>query len=108
MVLFAHVFGFIFSKLKMPNVVGEIFGGLLLGPTFFGHFAPKLYQDIFLAQGDLLAMIYWLGLVLLMFCSGFEIQRKFEKRDEKVILALVIGTTVVPLFLVGFRLTFLT
>jgi Kef-type K+ transport system membrane component KefB len=32
-----------------------------------------------------------------MFCSGFEIQRKFEKRDEKVILALVIGTTVVPL-----------
>jgi len=44
----------------------------------------------------------------LMFCSGFEIQRKFEKRDEKVILALVIGTTVVPLFLVGFRLTFLT
>ena len=97
LVLFAHVFGFIFSKLKMPNVVGEIFGGLLLGPTFFGHFAPKLYHDIFLAQGELLATIYWLGLVLLMFCSGFEIQRKFEKRDGRVITALVIGTTVVPL-----------
>ena len=57
----------------------------------------KLYHDIFLAQGELLATIYWLGLVLLMFCSGFEIQRKFEKRDGKVITALVIGTTVVPL-----------
>jgi Kef-type K+ transport system membrane component KefB len=97
LVLFAHLFGFIFSKLKMPNVVGEIFGGLLLGPTFFGYIAPELYQDIFLAQGELLATIYWLGLVLLMFSSGFEIERKFEKRDEKVIIALVIGTTVIPL-----------
>lgn len=97
LVSIAHLFGHIFSKLKMPNVVGEIFGGLLLGPTFLGQFSPATYDDIFLNQGELLAAIYWLGLVLLMFTSGFEIENKFEKKDKTTIIALVIGTTVVPL-----------
>jgi Kef-type K+ transport system membrane component KefB len=98
LVLFAHFFGYVFNRLKMPNVVGEIFGGLILGPTFFGYFNPEGYQSIFLDQGELLATIYWLGLVLLMFSSGFEIEKKFEKRDKRTITALVIGTTIIPLF----------
>lgn len=98
LVLSAHVFGYVFSRLKMPRVVGEIVGGLVFGPTFFGYFAPEFYKNIFLNQGELLAVIYWLGLILLMFSSGFEIERKFDKRDKKTILALVIGTTLIPLF----------
>lgn len=93
----AHLFGYIFSRLNMPRVVGEIFGGLILGPSFFGHFFPDLYKSVFLNQGELLAAIYWLGLVLLMFSSGFEIERKFDRQDTKTILALTIGTTLIPL-----------
>lgn len=93
----AHFFGYLFSRLNMPRVVGEIAGGLVLGPSCFGHFFPNLYQDIFLKQGELLAAIYWLGLVLLMFSSGFEIERKFDRRDKKTILSLIAGTTLIPL-----------
>ena len=93
----AHVSGYLFTKLRMPKVVGEIFGGLLLGPTLFGYFFPELYNRIFLAEGKLLAIVYWLGLVLLMFTSGFELQRKFDKSDKKTILWLVIGSTIFPL-----------
>jgi Kef-type K+ transport system membrane component KefB len=94
----AHFFGYIFTKLKMPKVVGEIFGGLLLGPTFLGYFAPSIYNKLFLEEGKLLAIIYWFGLVLLMFTSGFELERKFNRNDKKTIVWLVIGSTIFPLF----------
>jgi len=93
----AHFFGYIFTKFRLPKVVGEIFGGLLLGPTFLGFFAPEFYNRIFLAEGKLLAIVYWFGLVLLMFTSGFELERKFNKDDKKTIIWLVIGSTVFPL-----------
>ena len=45
----------------------------------------------------MLAIVYWFGLVLLMFTSGFELQRKFDKNDKKAIIWLVIGSTIFPL-----------
>ncbi len=104
LVLAAHVFGYLFSRLHMPRVVGEIFGGLLLGPTVLGFFVPELYTKIFLEQGELLAAIYNLGLVLLMFTSGFSIEHTFSTKDKKLIGALIIGTTAIP-FLFGWAAT---
>ncbi len=97
LLLSAHFFGYLFSRFKIPRVVGEIFGGLLLGPTFLGYLAPDFLKNIFLNQGELLASIYWLGLALLMFSSGFEIENNFDKKDKRLILALVVGTTAIPL-----------
>jgi Kef-type K+ transport system membrane component KefB len=77
----AHGFGYLFHKMRLPKVIGEIAGGLVLGPTFLGNFSPDLYSKIFNAfefEGRLISAIYWLGLVLLMFVSGFEIQRSFD------------------------------
>ncbi|HLD34132.1 MAG TPA: cation:proton antiporter [Candidatus Nanoarchaeia archaeon] len=99
----AHGFGYVFQKLRMPRVVGEIFGGLLLGPTVLGVFAPTVYQAI-ASEGKLLAVIYWLGLVLLMFISGFEVQSKFDAQDRKTVIALVIGSTIIP-FIFGWWIT---
>ncbi len=97
LLLSAYFFGYLFTKLKMPKVVGEIFGGLILGPTLFGYFLPEFYNRIFLSIGPLLAIFYWLGLVLLMFTSGFEVDRQYDKKDKKTIIWLVIGSTVFPL-----------
>jgi hypothetical protein len=38
----AHVVGSIFSRLRQPRAIGEVVGGLLLGPTLLGYFAPTL------------------------------------------------------------------
>lgn len=40
---FAIVFGEIMRRFKQPAVVGEMIGGILLGPTLLGWIAPSLY-----------------------------------------------------------------
>lgn len=100
----AHGFGYVFQRLlRIPKVIGEIMGGLVLGPTVLGFFFPSIYQWIFHAfasEGQLIAAIYWIGLVLLMFISGFEIEKSINKKDKKLIASLLLGATVLP-FLVG-------
>ena len=100
----AHSLGYLFQRLLgAPKVIGEIVGGLVLGPTILGFFFPSAYQWIFHAfgsEGQLIAIIYWIGLVLLMFISGFEIQKSVSREDKKLIAAILIGATSVS-FLVG-------
>lgn len=98
LLLFAHLFGYVFQRLHMPKVIGEIAGGLLLGPTLFGWLAPHLSTIIFgsfAAEDQIFSSFSWLGLVMLMFISGFELQKSFRKDDRKLILALLLGGTVV-------------
>lgn len=100
----AHSFGYLFQRLlAIPRVIGEIVGGVVLGPTVLGFFSPYAYQWIFNAfasEGQLIATIYWIGLLLLMFISGFEIQRSINRDDKKLIGAILVGSTAIP-FLVG-------
>lgn len=101
---FAHGCGYFFQRLLgFPKVIGEIAGGLLLGPTVLGFFLPSASQWIFQAfasEGQLIALLSWIGLVFLMFISGFEIQRSISREDKKLIVAMLCGATILP-FLVG-------
>ncbi len=99
----AHFFGYLFHKFKLPKVIGEIFGGFLLGPTVLGHIFPQAHNWLFSAfaeEGKLISLIYWFGLIILMFVSGFEIQKKFSKEDKKIVGAVILGATVIP-FIAG-------
>ncbi len=100
LLVFAHSLGYLFNKLKLPKVIGEILGGLLLGPTALGALSPATYNWLFNAfafEGKLISIVYWLGLLLLMFVSGFEINMAMEKEDKKTVFALLIGSTL-PFF----------
>lgn len=99
----AHLFGYLFHRFNLPRVVGEIFGGMLLGPTGLGFFFPGAHDWIFNAfeaEGKLLSIIYWFGLVLLMFVSGFELQKSIDRGDKKLIGIILFGATAIP-FLAG-------
>lgn len=100
LLFFAYLFGYLFNRLKMPKTVGEIVGGILLGPTLLGYIFPSFFQDIFLSNGKLLAILYWLGLILLMFSSGFEVQNKYDPSDKKTVLMITVLSTIIP-FVVG-------
>jgi Kef-type K+ transport system membrane component KefB len=103
LLLFAHTFGYLFHRIKLPRVIGEIAGGLLLGPSGLGFFAPNLYHWLFSAftgEGKLISMIAWIGLVLLMFISGFEIRKSLSREDKTFIFVLTLGSTALP-FLAG-------
>ncbi|MAU01602.1 MAG: sodium:proton exchanger [Anaerolineaceae bacterium] len=100
LLVFAHSLGYLFHRYKLPRVIGEILGGLLLGPSVLGYFAPGIHNWLFNAyegEGRLISIIYWFGLVLLMFISGFEMQKTFNRGDRKILAALVLGATVIPL-----------
>jgi Kef-type K+ transport system membrane component KefB len=99
----AHAVGHLFVVLRQPRVIGEITGGLLLGPTLFGALFPDLQAQVFPAQGPTASVVgatYQLGLLLLMFCSGAEMRSVF-RRDEGRIVALVTVSGVVLPFLAG-------
>src|SRR2546422_6699313 len=103
LLLAAHVLGFLFYEMKMPRVIGEILGGLLLGPTVLGYFTPDTQNWIFGAfpsEGKLLSLVSNLGLVLLMLVSGFEMQRSFSRADRRIATTFLVVATLVP-FLSG-------
>lgn len=104
---FAHIFGYAFSRLQMPKVVGEIFGGILLGPSFLGYFFPEVYESVFWSfegEGKVLSLIYWLGLICLMFVSGYKVKTELKKEDKKIVIGLLIGSTILP-FIAGWFMT---
>jgi Kef-type K+ transport system membrane component KefB len=103
LLLSAHFFGYLFQKITLPRVIGEIFGGALLGPTVLGYFFPQAHRWIFTAfeaEGKLLSIVYWFGLVLLMFISGFELQKSIDQKDRRMIIVTLLGSTIIP-FLAG-------
>lgn len=105
----AHLLGYLAERLSIPRVIGEVAGGLLLGPTILGYFFPQAFHALFLgfsAEGSLFGFLSQLGLLLLMFTSGLKFQHRFEKTDTKIGIAIIIGSTVLP-FLIGWYATYL-
>ena len=96
--------GYLFDRLGLPRVVGEIMGGLALGPSMLGGLFPDIHGWLFEAagkQGTALDVLYWIGLVLLLFTSGFRIQRNLSRDDRNTILVVLVAATALP-FGLGF------
>tara|TARA_E500000331_G_C16995145_1_gene599482 strand:- start:26 stop:316 length:291 start_codon:yes stop_codon:yes gene_type:complete len=77
LLLAAHSMGFVFDKLHLPRVVGEITGGFVLGPSCLGLVAPSVAAQLISGsplQEQLLSAFHWVGLTLLMFTAGFRVQ----------------------------------
>lgn len=98
LLLSAHVVGHLFALLRQPRVIGEIAGGLLVGPTVLGAVAPGAQAALFPDHGDAAAVLGWtyqLGLLLLMYCSGAEMRTVFSRNEGRVVsLVTVIGVAV--------------
>lgn len=96
----AHVMGFVFELMKQPRVIGEICGGLILGPTGLGALAPETSKVIFGSSPEanlvLFQAIYKLGLILLLFCSGMEIRDSFRREERRTAFWVTATGTLIP------------
>jgi Kef-type K+ transport system membrane component KefB len=101
----ARVFGYLFTRIRQPKVVGEILAGVLLGPSLLGRFAPAISAAILpLHQGSpagaqyaaVLSFLYNFGLLLLMFASGAETKGLFNREDRRQVAWLGILGTGIP------------
>ena len=100
LLLFAFFVGTLMERIKAPRVVGEIAGGILLGSTFLYRFFPNQTGSIFMAyetEGKVLNIFYQLGLIFLMFLSGYNTKLEMDKRNTKIIVCVFIGATVLPM-----------
>ena len=99
----ATVFGHLFAKLRQPPVIGEILGGLVLGPTLFGAVLPSWHDVVFPKAGvvpTVLGALYQLGLLLLMFASGAQMRGMIDRRSARTV-GLVTAVGLVLPFLAG-------
>jgi Kef-type K+ transport system membrane component KefB len=69
----ARASGQVARWLGQPRVVGEIVGGLLLGPSLFGRLFPQQFEFVFYSISPApLIVLSQIGLSLLMFQIGLE------------------------------------
>ena len=96
----ATVFGNLLEKIKGPRVVGEILGGMLIGGSCLFILFPTFMKSIFFAfpeEGKVVNIFYQLGLIFLMFLSGYNTDIQVDKSNRKTILLVFIGATVLPM-----------
>lgn len=85
--LATKLFGLLTRKVKMPQVVGALVAGLLLGPAVF----DILHKTEFINQ------MAELGVIVLMFSAGLETDIKELKKTGKASFVIALIGVIVPL-----------
>ncbi|MFA5994074.1 MAG: cation:proton antiporter [Parcubacteria group bacterium] len=88
LLLMAIASGRLAQYFKMPKVIGELVGGIILGPTILGLFCPDIKQLLFASSGSVFQArdaFVKLGAILLLFVIGLEINLPKIKALRKTI-----------------------
>ncbi len=97
------------KRVGLPAVVGEMTGGIALGPSLFGHYAPSAFAAVFPANAEQLHLLDAFGIVgmsLLLLLTGLETDlRLLRNLGRAAFIASVMGMAL-P-FALGFGLGYL-
>ncbi len=85
----AKLLGILARKFNIPQVVGEIVAGLLIGPSVFG----------WVKQTDFLMYMGEIGVILLMFSAGLGTNLKDLKKTGGKAFAIALAGVLVPLIM---------
>jgi Kef-type K+ transport system membrane component KefB/nucleotide-binding universal stress UspA family protein len=98
------------KRIGLPSVVGEMTGGIILGPTVLGHYFPGAFAAIFppnAEQFHLLDGFSAVGMCLLLLLTGLETDlRLLRNLGRAAFIASVMGMAL-P-FAMGFGLGYVT
>ncbi len=105
-ILVARFFGWLFSKIGQPTVMGEIVAGIVLGPSLFGYYFPATAAALFpIASLGNLQFISQVGLILFMFIIGMELDLKMLKNKAKDVVVISHASIIIP-FAMGMTLAY--
>ncbi len=108
LLLVAYMGGRVVKCWKQPPIVGNILGGVLLGPSILGHWLPHWQILVFTPdqnQANMLSAITWLGLLLFLMEAGLDVNLNVLRRTGKQSFLVSAGGLAIPL-LTGFALGF--
>lgn len=97
------------KKFKMPIVMGEIFLGILLGPSVLGSLWPDMFTAIFPRIGaEKIAFdgIVSLAVIMLLFVAGLEVQLNIVLKQGKAAIYTSVTSMIIP-FVIGFTVVWL-
>jgi Kef-type K+ transport system membrane component KefB len=101
-VVTARVVGGLFGLMGQPAVVGEVLGGIMLGPSLLGRVAPQLYAQLLPASvASFLGIYAQLGVILYLFLVGLELDlESILRKSGHTTLAISHASILLP-FLLG-------
>ncbi|HEX7585481.1 MAG TPA: cation:proton antiporter, partial [Prolixibacteraceae bacterium] len=105
-IIVSRVFGFIFSKIHQPTVIGEIIAGIALGPSLLGVLFPEFSKALF-PENSLgnLSLLSQIGLILFMFMVGMELDLKVLHNKVKDAVVVSNAGILIP-FTLGIGLAY--
>lgn len=109
MLNFASIFGGVVKRLHQPPVLGEILGGIVLGPTIIGTMLPGIQTQLFPDSGEsyqILHSVAYLGLIAFIFTAGLETDLTHIRRHSRNTLITSIFGIILP-FVSGFGMVVL-
>ena len=98
----ARLVGRLARLIGQPRVVGEIVGGLIMGPSVFGKFFPDQFNFVFKSIPPTpVAILSQVGLALLMFQIGleFDFSHLNEGKNRKAVISISAAGIILPFIL---------
>lgn len=108
MLIAAKLLGELCIKIKQPAIIGEIFAGIILGPTILGMLSPEVFEWLFPPQSELniaLEGITSLAVIMLLLVSGMEVDLGIVLKQGKVAISTGIMGIIFP-FILGFGVSY--
>jgi Kef-type K+ transport system membrane component KefB len=106
LLLVGRLLGEAAHRLGQPSVIGQLLGGLLLGPSLFGLFLPDAQHFLFPASGAQKSMIdavAQLGILMLLLLTGMETDLQLVRRVGRAAITVAAAGVALP-FVCGFAL----
>jgi Kef-type K+ transport system membrane component KefB/nucleotide-binding universal stress UspA family protein len=106
LLLVGRLMGEAAQRLGQPAVMGQLVGGLLLGPSVFGAIFPHAQQVLFPSSGaqkSMIDAISQLGILMLLLLTGMETDLQLVKRVGRSAITVAAAGVAVP-FICGFAL----
>ena len=92
-----RLMGTLFHRFEQPPVIGEVVGGIMLGPSLLGMFAPQLHGMLVPSEAvPVLNMMAQIGVLLYMFLVGVELDLDGLRGRAMTTFAISSAGIVVP------------
>jgi Kef-type K+ transport system membrane component KefB len=96
----AVILGQIMRRFGQPVVLGEMIGGIILGPTIFGALAPDLYYGLFQSSTNVATAreaSIKLGMLFFLFIAGLEVNLSDLRRLGRKAALIGLAGTLLPI-----------